>query len=520
MRLYARLLFASLLFLLFSCKQAEEKKPILPEDNLIPVPASLTKGEGQFTLTDSTVLFIDTANAELKKLAAYFTQLIAPATGFSPKLMQKGTGDHPGIYLSLDPTNNAIQREGYELTVTTTRIDIKGAAPAGVFYGIQTLRQLLPNAIEGEKAAGTAWTVPAVTIKDHPEYEYRSSMLDVGRHFFTVEDVKRYIDFLAFYKMNALHIGLTNDQGWRIEIKSWPNLTTIGGSTEVGGRKGNLFYTQEQYKEIVQYAADRYITIIPEIDMPGHTNAALASYASLNCNDTATQLYTGTEVGFSSLCTSKDITYKFIEDVIRELAAITPGPYIHIGGDESHATKLEDYIPFMEKVQAIVKKNGKLAIGWDEIAKSKLEPNTIAQYWADAANSTMAVQKGARLMMSPARKAYLDMQYDSTTRLGLHWAAYIEVDSAYIWDPATLEPGIKRSNILGVEAALWTETIAKMDDLEYMVFPRLPGYAEISWSPASLRNWDTYKVRLGNHAGRMKAMKIDYYASKKVEWNE
>lgn len=514
-------LFISALALLFlaACSQPA-KKELSPAESLIPAPVSMTLGEGQFTLTDTTVIYIDTANADLKKIAGYLVSLLAPATGYNLKTAVAATGDAPGIHLTLASGDKSIAREGYELEVTSAKVSLKSSDAAGLFYGIQTLRQLMPHAIESTSAQKAAWTVQAVSIKDHPEYEYRSSMLDVGRHFFGVDDVKRYIDFLASYKMNALHLGLTNDQGWRLEIKSWPNLTTIGGSTEVGGRKGNLFYTQEQYKEIVQYAADRYIVIIPEIDMPGHTNAALASYASLNCNDSATQLYTGTEVGFSSLCTSKEITYQFIDDVIRELVALTPGPYIHIGGDESHATKLEDYIPFMERVQAIVKKHGKLAIGWDEIAKSKLEPNTVAQYWADAANSTMAVQKGAKLMMSPARKAYLDMQYDSTTRLGLHWAGYIEVDSAYIWDPATLEAGIKRENILGVEAALWTETIVTMDDIEYMVFPRLPGYAEIAWSPAALRSWDTYKLRLGQHGARMKARNIDYYKSAKVDWKE
>jgi hexosaminidase len=331
--------------------------------------------------------------------------------------------------------------------------------------------------------------------------------------------VKRYIDLLAFFKMNVMHLHLSDDQGWRIEIKSWPNLTTVGGSSEVGGGKGG-FYTQEQYKDIVKYAMDRYITIIPEIDMPGHTNAALASYAELNCNDSATKLYTGIEVGFSTLCTNKAVTYKFIDDVVRELAAITPGPWIHIGGDESHATKKEDYIPFENKVQPIVMAHGKQVIGWDEIATATLEPNTVAQYWEDADNSKEAVKQGAKIIMSPANKAYLDMQYDSTSRLGLHWAAYIEVDSAYSWNPATLVPGITKENILGIEAPLWTETILNMDDIEYMAFPRLLGYAEIGWSPVEGRTWDEYKLRLGSQAQRLKAMNIDYYPSKLVPWQE
>jgi hexosaminidase len=342
-------------------------------------------------------------------------------------------------------------------------------------------------------------------------------MLDVARHFFSVDDVKRYIDLIACYKMNALHLHLSDDQGWRIEIKSWPDLAIKGGSSEVGGGAGG-YYTQEQYADIVKYANDHYITIVPEIDMPGHTNAALSSYAELNCDGKATELYTGTKVGFSTLCTTKEITYKFISDVIRELAALTPGPYIHIGGDESHATKREDYIPFVNKVQEIVTANGKQVLGWDDISIATIKPNSVVQFWATGKNANAAVAQGAKIIMSPATRAYLDMQYDKTTKLGLHWAAYIEVDSAYTWDPATFIPGIKKENILGVEAALWTETISKMDEIEYMVFPRLPGLAEIGWTASPARNWNEYKTRLAEHGERFKAMGIDYYQSKLVPW--
>ena len=364
-----------------------------------------------------------------------------------------------------------------------------------------------------------SWELPAGTIRDYPEYSFRGVMLDVARHFFQVADVKRYIDLIAGYKMNVMHLHLADDQGWRIEIKKWPNLTTIGGSTQVGGAKGG-FYTQEEYKDIVKYAAERYIMIIPEIDMPGHTNAALASYPELNCNGVATKLYTGTEVGFSTLCTDKALTYQFITDVMGELASITPGPYLHIGGDESHVTKLEDYIPFVNKVQEIVAKTGKKVIGWDEIALSTLQPNTFVQYWAKAYNAQRGVKQGAKVIMSPGANAYLDMQYDTSTKLGLHWAGYIEVDKGYSWDPATLVPGIGKENILGVIAPLWSETITNMKEIEYMVFPRLPGYAEIGWSSPAGRSWSEYKVRLGIQGERFKAMDINYYPSKLVTWSK
>ena len=285
--------------------------------------------------------------------------------------------------------------------------------------------------------------------------------------------------------------------------------------------------------EIVKYASDRHILIIPEIDMPGHTQAALAAYPELSCDGQARMvaaveemsteypgLYTGTEVGFSTLCTGQETTYKIINDVIEELASITPGPYIHIGGDESHSTEKEDYIMFMERAQAMVKAHGKKSIGWDEIAQTDVEDGTIVQFWASEENTRAAIEKGAQLLMSPAKKAYLDMQYDSTTRIGLHWAAYIEVDEGYNWDPATYMSEVPRENIIGIEAPLWTETTEDMDDLEYLAFPRLPGYAEIGWTPNSLRNWEEYKYRLAAHGKRFTAMNIDYYRSDRVPWEE
>ena len=488
-------------------------------NNLIPKPVTVNPGSGVFALSDSTEITVAPGNADLARIAGYLASALRPATGFGLKI-DSAAGANNAIALAL-VNDSSLSSEGYEMKITPTSITINAYRPAGAFYAVQTLRQLLPVGIESKNVQSGPWQIAAATIRDYPDYAMRGAMLDVARHFFGVDDVKRFIDFLAYYKMNTFHWHLSDDQGWRIEIKKWPKLAEYGGSTQVGGGKGG-FYTQEQYKDVVQYAADRFITVIPEIDMPGHTNAALASYPEFNCNekDKNPKLYTGTEVGFSTFCTRNEKVYGFIEDVFTELAAITPGPYLHIGGDESHATAKVDYIPFVNRVQGIVKKLGKQVIGWDEIATSTLQANAVAQYWADSANSKNAVKQGAKIMMSPAAKAYMDMQYDSTSRLGLHWAAYIEVDKAYNWNPATLVTGIERKDIIGVEAPLWTETIVNMNDIEYMVFPRFPGYAEIAWSPSSGRSWDEYKVRLGNHAARMKAMEIDYYPSKLVEWKE
>jgi hexosaminidase len=493
----------------------------LSKSDIIPKPVSINSTGDYFTLKSNSDIYVGGESPELKRIGQFLADKFKASTGFD--ISVKSSDKTPGngnIFLALNGSkpNAILGDEGYELVITKKLVVLTANTPAGLFRGIQTIRQLFPAAIEATTVQKGPWVIATGTITDYPSYSYRGTMLDVSRHFFGVDDVKRLLDFLAYYKMDALHLHLSDDQGWRIEIKSWPNLTQHGGSTAVGGGKGG-FYTQEQYTDIVNYAKDRYITIVPEIDMPGHTNAALASYAELNCNGKATELYTGINVGFSSFCTTLDITYKFIDDVVRELAAITPGPYIHIGGDESHSTKREDYIPFINKVQDIVISHGKKVLGWDDIAISTLKPNVIAQHWANVKNANMAVAQGAKILMSPAIKAYLDMQYDKTTKLGLHWAAYIEVDSAYIWDPATLIPGVTKDNIIGIEAALWTETITNMKDMEYMIFPRLPGFAEIGWTPAARRNWNEYKVRLGEHGDRFKTMNVNYYPSKLVPWS-
>ena len=517
--------FTATLFMAFFLLMAQaitaKNKTDLSKSDIIPKPVSVTATGGEFTLKASSKIFVRGQYADLKQIGQFLADRLKRSTGF--KLEVSSTDNEPSsgnIYITLN--NNPVEKlgdEGYELNITKKLIVLSANNPAGLFRGVQTIRQLLPASIEMATVQKGPWKIATGTITDCPAYSYRGAMLDVSRHFFVVEDVKRMIDFLAYYKMDALHLHLSDDQGWRIEIKSWPELTNHGSTTQVGGGKGG-FYTQAQYSDIVKYAKDRYITIVPEIDMPGHTNAALASYPELNCSGKATELYTGTEVGFSTFCTTLDVTYKFIDDVVRELAAITPGPYIHIGGDESHSTKREDYIPFINKVQDIVVSHGKRILGWDDIAISTLKPNVVAQHWANVRNAKMAVAQGAKILMSPAIKAYMDMKYDKTTKLGLHWAAYIEVDSAYLWDPSTLIPGVGRENVLGVEAALWTETLTNMDEIEYMVFPRLPGFAEIGWTPAADRNWNEYKIRLGKQGARFKAMDIDFYPSALVPWSD
>jgi hexosaminidase len=345
-------------------------------------------------------------------------------------------------------------------------------------------------------------------------------MLDVARHFFPVSVVERYIDELALYKVNRLHLHLSDDQGWRIAINSWPNLAIYGGSTQVGGGTGG-YYTQDQYREIVAYAASRYITIVPEIDMPGHTNAALASYPELNCDGVAPKLYTGTKVGFSSLCVSKEITYTFLDQVLGEIAAMTTGPYLHIGGDEANSTTDADYAMFIDRAQRIVASHGKTVVGWHDVVHAPLLASTVAQSWGttttDAAVAA-AAQNGTKVIMSPANRTYLDMKYSPRTRLGLRWAGYIDVQTAYGWDPGAYLSGVGEASVLGVEAPLWTETIQTLADIEYMAFPRLPAIAELGWSPASTHDWTAFSTRLGAQGPRWRVMGINYYQSKQVTW--
>jgi hexosaminidase len=487
----------------------------LTKTAFIPKPVSVVATGKTFELTRSTTVYYQEEVEGLQQTAQNLALELNRIGGINPVVMSATEMPATGIYLSVGDAGDELSDEGYIINIDKKIINISANSVAGCFYGVQTLLQTIP----GNYTTVSPLEIANGTIRDFPEFGYRGAMLDVARHFFSVEDIKRFIDFLAAYKMNALHLHLSDDQGWRIEIKSWPKLTEIGGSTEVGGGEGG-FYTQEQYTEIVKYAQERNIIIIPEIDMPGHTNAALASYAELNCNGKATELYTGIEVGFSTLCTGKEITYQFVDDVVREIAAITPGPYFHIGGDESHVTPMEDYIPFVNRVQEIVVKHGKKVIGWDEIANATPVEGAAVQFWDNVKNTGMALEKGAKVIISPASKAYLDMQYDSTTHLGLHWAGYIEVDKGYSWNPLELVPGITKEQILGVEAPLWSETVTNINEVEYMVFPRLPGYAEIGWTSPDSRSWEEYKLRLAQHGKRFEAMDINFYRSPMVPWEE
>ena len=488
----------------------------LAAEALIPKPLKIEADGSGFALDQFTTIHLDTDDESIKKTSYFLRDAIEAKTGLALRINATNTVNPGGVIsFKLSAQYKAGNPEAYQLSIARDTIEIEASDAKGAFVAVQTLRQLIPFKSNTDLAPYEVWVIPTGSIEDAPQYSYRSSMLDVSRHFFSVADVKKYIDLLSYYKFNTLHLHLSDDQGWRIEIKAWPKLTEIGGSTEVGGESGG-FYTQEDYSEIVAYAAKHHMTIVPEIDMPGHTNAASVSYPFLNGNGKVPELYEGTQVGFSTFDTRKDSVYAFIDDVVKEISALTPGPYFHIGGDESHVTQKDDYVYFVNRVEKIVQKYGKRMIGWDEVATTNIDNTSIAQVWNSAKNAQMAAEKGMKVILSPANKAYLDMKYDSLSKHGLSWAAYIPVDSAYTWYP---ESYLTKETVMGVEAPLWSETISNMAELEYLAFPRAIGYGELGWTIQENRNWEDYERRLAAQVPLLESMNVQFYRSPRVNWN-
>jgi hexosaminidase len=521
---WPRLAALALAALLAACSGPDPQTPsaalaTTSLEMIVPRPVSVTATGGTFSLSAETRIVVQPGSQEARAIGEYLAGRLRPATGLDLQVTNAAEAPTAGIFLTLnaDP-DEELGEEGYELIVLPELVSVRANAPAGLFYGAQTLRQLLPAAIEGPTVQPGPWSVATGTIRDYPRFAWRGAMLDVARHFFSVSDVTRYVDLLAAYKINRLHLHLADDQGWRIEIRSWPNLALYGGSLEVGGTPGG-YYSQNDYAYLVAYAQSRYMTIVPEIDMPGHTNAALASYPELDCSGSTPELYTAIEVGFSSLCIGSEVTYAFVEDVIGELAAITPGPYLHVGGDEAQATSPADYVSFMNRVGAIVEAAGKQMVGWEEIAQAGIPGSSIVQHWNPGDGLALeASVAGLRVIMSPADKAYLDMKYVASTPLGLNWAGFITVPTAYNWDPAALVADVTDRHILGVEAPLWSETLETLDDVEYMAFPRILGYAEIGWTLQSRRSWEEYRLRLAAQGPRLKLLEVNFYRSPDVPW--
>ncbi|MEU9300313.1 beta-N-acetylhexosaminidase [Streptomyces sp. NPDC048269] len=489
---------------------------LAPFERLLPAPVSARAEGPGYAVGPGTVIRTGPGpEEEVRQVGELLAEQLRGPSGLPLPVVDGAGGD--GIRLRIDEDTEGVGDEGYRLDSGPGGITLTARTPAGLFHAGQTLRQLLPVAGPG--------TVPGGTVTDRPRFAYRGAMVDIARHFFTVDQVKRYVDQVAQYKVNALHVHLTDDQGWRLAVDSWPRLAEYGGGSEVGGGPGG-HWTKDEYRELVAYAGRRYVDVVPEIDMPGHVNAALASYAELNCDGNARERYTGIKVGFSSLCVGKERTYEFIDQVLGELAELTPGRYLHIGGDEAHSTPAADYAAFMDRAQAVVGRYGKTVVAWHQLAAARPAPGAVLQYWGhDRTSATektrvaTAAKAGHPLILSPADRLYLDMKYDLATKPGQVWAGLVPVKRAYSWNPGAYLTGVPESAVLGVEAALWTEAVATRGEWELMAFPRVLGLAELGWSPPAALDWPAYSRRLGAQGARLDAQGIAYHRSPDVPWS-
>ena len=493
-----------------------------PPLGLVPLPAQLRRLGGAGYPVTATTSVRATGGAAATTVAGDLARLLRPSTGLALPVRgtgsaEAGAGTPGGITLKLDAAAGT-GAEGYRLDAGPTGVVITASSAAGLYHGAQTLRQLLPA-----KGPGT---VPAVAITDRPRYGYRGGGLDVARHFFSVADVEKYIDLLAEYKFDYLRLHLSDDQGWRIAVPGLPKLTGIGASTQVGGGGGG-FYTDAEYRQLVAYAAARFITVVPEVDLPGHSNAALTAYPDLGCaGDPAPRPYTGTDVGFSRVCTSEASTYTFVDHVVSALADMTPGPYIGIGGDEAKTLSAGDYATFMARASAIVRQHGKQPLAWDDAAAAgKAGPALLGVWHPESqqpagldAQVVAAAERGAKLVMEPADRAYLDQKYDPSTTLGLEWAGDVSVRQSYDWEPDTYIRGLPAGAVAGVEAPMWSETLKDAEDLDTMLLPRLPALAEVGWTPAADRYWDEFQQRLADQAPYWDAQGLAYTKADGVPW--
>ena len=491
----------------------------MTQPGVVPRPVRLELGaDAPFVVGESTTVVVD-PRPDLIAHGVLGADLLGRVTGqaFEVRYVEEARGARDLVRLRLagpGETDLLPGDEAYRLVVTPTRIEAVARTSAGLTHAVVTLRQLLEQGTDG------VWRVPAVVVNDAPRFAWRGLSIDVARHFLSVDALKVVIGVMAHYKLNVLHLHLTDDQGWRLHVPSRPHLARKSSGTAVGGDPGGC-YTPTDFADLVQYADARGITVIPEIDVPGHVNAATHAYGELNPGGEPTPEYTGIEVGFSRLHADLPATGEFLRAVFADVAAMTPGPYVHIGGDEVLEMGHDEYVDLVGQAAAAVRAAGKQVVGWQEIATTPLEPGTVVQYWdtrVDTAPFVAAARAGARILMSPASKVYLDMKYDERTRLGLEWAGHVEVRDAYDWEPTTLVPGLPAESVAGVEAAVWTETIRTLDDLTTMLLPRLAAVAEVAWTAPGLRDWEDFRERLAPHGPFWDRLGLRWTASPQVAW--
>ncbi len=515
---------------------------------LIPQPVAIQSMAGTYLLAKTATIGYD--KAEGKATADMLAQRLSTATGFGLKAQSAKTS---AIQLNLNEVANApLGKEGYTLEVTPKGVVIAANQPAGLFYGMQTLLQLLPKEIESKTTVKANWTIPAVKITDYPRFGWRGIMLDVSRHFFTKADVKTYIDEIARLKYNTFHWHLTDDEGWRIEIKSLPKLTTVGacrvpreghfGEREAP-RPGEAatdcgFYTQDDIREVVQYAQERNVTIVPEIDIPGHSMAAIAAYPELSCKKEPARVSPG--AGFAdwygngtfkmnvenALNPSDEKVYEFLDKVFTEVALLFPNQYIHVGGDECykgywkenagcqelmkklgirHVEDLQGY--FMGRVEKILQNKGKKLLGWDEILEGGISPGATVMSWRGIKGGIEAAQMGHEVVMSPTTFAYLDYnQGDQSIDPPIY--SGLRVSKSYSYEP--VPDGVDAKYILGGQGNLWTEQVATLRYAQYMTYPRAWALSEVYWSPKIAKNWDNFAQRMESHFERADIAEINY----------
>jgi hexosaminidase len=514
---------------------------------LVPLPAKLTPRRGSFTLGAATQI---QAPAPLTGMAERFRADLQRATGFPLPIAARAAGSR--IVLALEPARTELGDEGYKLVVSPTRVVVTAAAPAGVFYGLQSFRQLLPVAAFRRVPVGkTEWKAPCVEVEDQPRFKWRGSHLDVGRHFMPRETLLKHLDLMALHKLNVFHWHLTEDQGWRLEIKKYPRLTEVGawrrdspvGPTNERDAQGKRiwkyeghphggFYTQDDAREVVRYAADRFITVVPEIEMPGHARAAVAAYPELG--NTGKPVDVGTHWGvFEEVLSVDDRTLAFARDVLEEVLAIFPSRFIHIGGDEvpkkewkespaaqarikQVGLKNEDELQswFVRQLDTWLTARGRRLIGWDEILEGGLAPGATVMSWRGTKGGIAASRAGHDVVMAPEQPTYFDhAQVPPETPLepGAH-RGLNTLESVYAWEPvpAELTPA-EAEHVLGAQAQLWTEYMPTPQQVEYQAWPRLCAMAEVLWSPREpARDFAAFRARLVPHLARLKVLDVNF----------
>lgn len=540
----------------FSKVKAHTAQHLETEIALIPQPVSLIRQTGYFTLPKN--IYIEAAKAkELKQSIGFLRQRLQTATGYSVSEIAQSAQASIRLILN-DKTDAQIGNEGYQLEISPSQIILKANQPAGIFYGVQTLLQLFPAAIEAkEKQQGINWQIPCVNITDYPSVGWRGLMLDVARHFFNKEEVKQYMDGMVRYKYNILHLHLTDDDGWRLEIKSYPKLTEIGAwKVKREGNYGSFippkeneprnyggYYTHADIKELVAYAQERFVNILPEIDVPGHSLAAVASYPELSCTPGAVNYKprSGEQIMDwsrgappialldNTLCPANEKVYTFLDAVVAQVAQLFPFRYIHMGGDEAphnfwektpqiaELMKRENLktIPevqgyFGRRLEKIVQKYGKKPIAWDEVLEGGISKNTAIMSWQNLKQGTEASKIGHEVVMSPKQYAYLDyMQADSIIEPNVY--ATLRLKQAYKFDP--LPEGVNPKYIMGGQANLWSEQVYTIRQAEYMTWPRGFAIAESVWSPKEKKDWKSFLSRTEQHFKRLDMAQTKYAPS-------